>query len=601
MAGPERVPISTPAMTAEIVGSRPLHTSSAPLSGRRAGFIAVVLAVACVGTAAAEEESPEVSSVNVGISVMLLGSIGFMMALFELTHCPREAMQKNTWKALSATISIFSAVLIFQGVNGLVEAYILEGSSERFELYVNAAHAMLWFISLQLVLAILTGVMKVPGFNPRMDDPEKMETRLKTFAILLGHITGFAAINAFSELQQQVPRTVGLDLAIAPISWLSLYLLQRLTDFAREGHIMKDGDRNANEELWDDVTEETEDDVVSLAASFCFVQAMRFLIGGTLPNAEGEEPEDVITHHKQWQCIALCSLGLGLGILEALRVLFVKWNGLKRLTRQGKNVIGMTFSWCIFYGMDWHLSSTIFVTEQGMMKSVVLALIVTIVAFFMIFGLMHAEESERTSEQMDEAIRAVVNAIGILIGFAWEKTFDVAVAEITETTHFLPAPVTKLVLAIGLAGTVVPAWYRHILPTILMFEKAEEEAEHVEAVEAGTAEASDHFSSPSKAESFAEGSMNSLGARNPARTSKKEGSLRNMNVLNVPLLAAQREEAELRAACEEYKKKIQELKGEAVRADNLARKNRELEETLTCISRELHELQGLADQLHGMG
>lgn len=563
------------------------------------------IVASCAYGAAAEEEK-EVREVDVGISVMLLGSIGFMMALFELTHCPKETMQKNTWKALSATISIFSAVLIFQGFNGLIEAYVLMGRSEEFELLVNAAHAVAWFIVLQLILAILSGVISIPWFDPRIDDLEKMESRLKTFAILLGHITGFAAINAFAELQQQVPRKFYVDLMIAPLAWIVTYVFQRITDAAREFHMMKDGHRDENEELWDDVTEETEDDVVSLATSFCFVQAMRFGIGGFLPNAEGEEPTEVMTQHPRWQCLALVGLGLGLAIIEALRVMYLKTKMFKRVMRQAKNIVGMTFAWCIFFGMDWHLSATLFVTEQGMMKNVVLALSVTIVALIMIFGLMHAEDSEITSKQMDEAIRAVINAIGILIGFAWEKAFDEAVAEITETTSFLPKPVTKLVLALGLAGIVVPAWYRHILPTIIMFEKAEEASEASRSPGHTPLETQHSTSASPQGEGlrrggskqFQKGSPKQLqksGSVLPGGSNKTSPSNRG---LSTPLLGGS--EAELRSACEEYKRQVAELKSEAVRADTLARKNRELEETLTCISRELHELQGLADQLHSL-
>lgn len=535
-------------------------------------FSAIVMVLLAVGVQAKEEEKEEVSQVNVGISVMLLGSIGFMMALFELTNGTRAAMQKATWKALGGTISIFSAVLLFQGVQGLIEAYLLEDQPEWAKLLINVLHFLVWFIFLQLFTAVICGVIPLKCYNPREDEPKVMKTRLMTFAILLGHVSGFAAINMFAEMQQKVPRNFYCDILMAPFAWFIIFVLGRITDFFREKHIMQDGDKNESEDLWDDVTEETEDDVVGLAVSFCFVQAVRFGIGGALPNAEGEEPEDVIVNHTVRQAMCLAGVGILLAFLEAVRVLYVKYNGLPRLMRQGKNVIGMTFSWCCFFGMDWYLSCTLFTEEQGMMKNVVLALCVTVVALGMIFVFMLAEASDKTSEQMDEAIRAVINAIGILIGFAWEKAFDVAVAEIAVSVHEFPEPVTKLGLACCLVLLVVPAWYRHILPTILRFEEEEEEEqEEVDKLEKG-------------------------GHADQREIKEIEG------VLKEPLLGDDsQDQSQLRTACEQYKKQIEDLQAEATRKtqanQQLEQKNQELEESIVNISKELSELQALADQL----
>jgi len=169
------------------------------------------------------------------------------------------------------------------------------------------------------------------------------------------------------------------------------------------------------------------------------------------------------------------AVGWFLGLVEVLRVIYVK-KTFERLTPQMKNVIAMTYSWCIFFGTDWLLCHNIFVTHQGMTKTVGLALMVTVIALVMIFLLELIQDYKHLDDTIESAIHAIVNAIGILIGFAWEKAFDVGVAEISTFVDVLPEPLTKLLLAVGLAGMVVPAWYRHILPTIIAIE-AEEEAE----------------------------------------------------------------------------------------------------------------------------
>jgi len=347
---------------------------------------------------------------------------------------------------------------------------------------------------------------------------------------------------------------------VAPLCWAVLYIFGRLTDTVRERvALIGDNKKERHEEMWDEETEETEDDVIGLAVSFCFVQCVRFIVGGTLPNHEGEEPEDIIIKHSDMQSFTLVTVGWFLGILEALRVLYIK-KTIKRLTPQGKNIIAMTFSWCIFFGNDWYLSHNIFITEQGMMKEVTLALAVTVIALVMIFALEQLQDLRNLDHGIDEAIRAVVNAIGILIGFAWEKAFDVAVAEITETVNVLPAPVTKMMLAILLAGTVVPAWYRHILPNIILIE-AEEEGKSGEGaeIEAGKQET----------------------LRQPLLDEKKHSS----------------DGAAANATFEQFHSKIAELEKRAARADELEQKNRELEDAIHSINQELGELQKLADVL----
>lgn len=263
--------------------------------------------------------------------------------------------------------------------------------------------------------------------------------------------------------------------------------------------------------------------------------------------------------------------------------------------RQFKNFVGMTFSWCIFFGIDWHLSSTLFVNEQGMLKNIVLALAVTVVALVMIFILMVMEESEHTSPQMDAAIRALINAIGILIGFAWEKAFDVAVAEITETTEFLPEPVTKLLLAIGLAGTVVPAWYRHIMPTILMFEEAEEE----DKVPALPAEAqAEKGESPSTLQGASSRSFEGSSSRRKWNAKASKSSLTEALLDGGESSEHRHQNRRLGLQCEEYKKQIAEL---MARDQASQRQKFKLQEALNMVTKELHDLQDIADQLHVLG
>merc|ERR1712130_939009 len=68
-------------------------------------------------------------------------------------------------------------------------------------------------------------------------------------------------------------------------------------------------------------------------------------------------------------------------------------------------------------------------------------------------------------------LRQIMFAIGLAVGFAWEQCFDKSVDSVAEATEdsklFLVNPATtKVALAIGCAGLLVPAWRMYILPFV---------------------------------------------------------------------------------------------------------------------------------------
>ena len=192
------------------------------------------------------------SALAMAIAVTLFGAISSQLSLYYLTNHPDDDMRKYSYEIINATVSIFSAVLVFQSFNDMVETFFLEGKSLEFVVLVDMLHLLVWFWILQLALATISGVI---GSKPR--NKESTQLNMKTVAVLLAHLTGFASFNAWLSLHQlELFNTPFISLFVLPISGTGQFLLQRITDVIRD-RVSRDDDGRLDEyaKLWDEDTD----------------------------------------------------------------------------------------------------------------------------------------------------------------------------------------------------------------------------------------------------------------------------------------------------------------------------------------------------------
>jgi len=442
-----------------------------------------ILALALLVPVLAEEES---SPVAIAISVMLMGSIGFQMLMFYLVNWPDRDIQRYSWQVISQTISIFCAVLLFQGCNGLVEERLIEGSSPWVEVAIDMTQMLFWLVCMQIVLAITSGALnEIFGMDA---DMERVELNLKSWSVLFSHVAGFATINAWGSLQQKFfNATPWTALVVVPMGSVGLLLVYHIFDIIREriSH-MDDGEKDEYEEKWDEETEEAENDVAGLSMSFLTVQALRFAISGILPNQEGIEPWEAAISHEPHQCHQLMGCGfifflLTMAVLNSERIVETP-ERLERFIEILNNYLTFGLAWCLFYGVRWRIGSTHFTNENALLM-VAIALFLSGVSFLFIFVLDKVEDNHlfgEDSEIAEGATEKMITGLGILIGFSWEQSFDTAVDVVAEGLHrFAPPTFSKMIMSICLVLIVFPAWRIYILPTEreLSEETTEEGAE----------------------------------------------------------------------------------------------------------------------------
>ena len=422
----------------------------------------------------------------VDVAGMLLGSFAFFLSLFYIVSFRDRDIQRYAWQAISATISIFCAVLIFQTINGAINGLLAYPESNA-AILIGAAQMVLWFIVLQVALGLLILGRRNrvhATVAERTKAAERMELNIRCFGLLLAHTSAFAAKEFFSEQIQQrafFAKNIYTSILVVPIALATLWLLFWLTNFVRE-RISKadDGAMDQFELRWDEETEEAENDVVGIAVSFLICQSLRFSVDGHFPDGAGEPKSQA---HTARQLVLLVLAALVAIVISAILVhvrhyLNPKQEKLERARKIGRTVASILFAWLLFYTCGGVTSTCSFISEA--MEPVVLALLVSLISFILIIALDKAYDLDATGEDADRAIIASIESIGILIGVGWESAFDKSVDVIADSVKEEQQELVKFLLAVLLCLLVFPAWRIYIMKIVIEQEQEEEQAEEIQ-------------------------------------------------------------------------------------------------------------------------
>lgn len=498
-------------------------------------------------SAAAEEGD---AKADFSVAVMLFASVLFMMMTFYLVNNSDIDIQFAAWKTISAMISIFSAVLTYSAMNGVLEDYFITEAQKGDEWYsfkIHMAFALVWYVFLQLLLAVISGAIggKMPENASKEEQKEigeKCLLNVDCFAVLCGHISGFAFIRAFAILQcWQVKEAGSYPVGMAVIcvlgTWVSLQALFAMSDKMRAKIALgDDGEEDDFEIIWDEGTEETENDVLGLTMSFLCTQVIRLLIWGKLPNDEGEFEEEGKEEGRRLseegtsqvhQGMLLVATGCGVMLTVILLTTFELWPEwpnqygdkkeekvlswkkgaeeeeaaegegseeeeegeaawYERVKEQVGVVAAMIFAWSFFFGSQACQSSN---EEQKTVNAVILAIILTAISYTLIF--IVDKIRDLPGDLIDKGCDQVIDALGLVVGFAWEKCFDAAVEVIVDqekeagyNPHLL-----RITLTVCICLILVPGWRYYILPRQDEVKELSEEEDRKEQAKAAAKEA----------------------------------------------------------------------------------------------------------------
>lgn len=475
-----------------------------------------------------EGSEHEPKAVSVVTAIMLLAGLAFIMTLFYLTHWPNPQIVKHSWRAISLTIVIFCAVLIFNASNGVatwmageydngvdpsydhyggygdghegqrggygnytprqeaphLQQLVAKGASSYTytKFWIAVVQFVVWFAIFGTSIAFTSGAVSC-GAKGEKDHSHKAHIRrhlnCKAASMLLAHIAGFAAINAFGILMQLKPyyESPALSLCALLIGVGVVGLTILVYDLGRAPIARKaSGDER---DLFDEEAEEGGDDMMGLAASFLSVQVLRYALSGQLPDTHGGEPNSIISSHAKLDgdilpdiaklmLYAFLSAFLCAGTV-VVSAIYLESHHPKRAAKMLQIVFAMTHAWCLYFSGVWALAATALaetleVYEDSALLKVLLACVLSAYAFAMLVLLEKLAALDCTGDLADETILELMTALGILIGFSWEQAFERSVSTVVQASSSgIPEAALKAILAVVLVTMVLPAWRIFIL------------------------------------------------------------------------------------------------------------------------------------------
>jgi len=130
--------------------------------------------------------------------------------------------------------------------------------------------------------------------------------------------------------------------------------------------------------------------------------------------------------------------------------------------------LAMCFAWCSYFSTKWMIAGVGVFTHVSCFLAISHALFLSVACFLWIWIVDKIDDftrERRSGEELTTGLELMIRAIGILVGFAWEQSFDIAVGTIAESTPHKSW--AKFALAVFSVGIVAPAWRLYLAPMVL--------------------------------------------------------------------------------------------------------------------------------------
>jgi len=396
-----------------------------------------------------EREEEKLCTNSGNASAVILGGIGFIMAIFYLVNSREKLIADQTWSLISTSISIFVAVMLFGLVNTMWKLLFGMDASSAC---VAPTVSYIWVALFQMLTwwLVIVGVLACHGGSI---------LRLKAYGTIGGHILGFSAIHlyGFLAISPEFNSSPWMTLVVILVYFVTMPLVVIPTRLV--GNILKKMRFTHVEEL-NEQAKDTAIDFFAMGLSFLFTMFFRGLITGKVPSIHGSHHD-----HPGWQVFALMFVGvLFIGIAAAAHSAHHKAKGdfAKEAIHYVSSTLAMISAWCLLDGAGWYWLHYFKSAVQSKAAVAMIFSVVFVISVFLMWFFIHRVGLNK------RYLRGAFTAIALTVGLSWEHTFDAALEGVgcvaRSTTHKYSEVLFVVFLTIIFAVVVTPAWVVYILP-----------------------------------------------------------------------------------------------------------------------------------------
>lgn len=427
-------------------------------------------------------------------SVMFLGVTVAIVSLTYLANNPDLDVRAAMWQMLSNGTTIFLAVLLFWSVKTLF------GRSFGKGVIVYLVLVIIFVLLLQLGLL---GASYVDG--PTLHGCDRSVIACQTVGGLLAHITGFAWLAFWTEVQAQLYHTELHEWGLVLVFFVAcgIHMLMMLICFKCRQAVLTamgrssrgdDDEACQQEHRWHEVAAEALLEAGALMLSLMAIDLLKVAITGNIPDFHGQHSETgAESRPEPWQIIIMLIITCALPALivwsnytcgssdvddqeRIVHRLGMRWLRLRSFQLVGKFACFLS-ALVLLCTVQWiceaFLHSTTPTGRRYLVETAV-ALVATAVAYAFIWCIGRVDQVLASAKSFAalEAGEDLLVTVGVMAGFAWEHVFHEAVEAVSEfvgerfgKSHHSPLVAwSDVMLALGILALLLPTLYWHINP-----------------------------------------------------------------------------------------------------------------------------------------